>query len=617
MYKTISEVNPRNKNISVLFENLISEKIEMENKCFDCGCRSPELISINNAVLICKICGINHKSFPTGTSILINNNKNSLREKELKFLKFGGNKALYEFIQLICPNLINFPRKYLYTSPLLYYYRKRLNDLVENDNNYSKNKMEKFSDRLNYLEINYSNYKNNSSTGSTFINSTNYRPNTINYDAINNKNAELRNNKFKNYYKKENYEEESNNLLTENKIDSKKPFIVYNKPKLKNRFNKIKSFKKENNEESKSSRTEKKVIYSDDFDNIQKNKRNKNNNIGKDMPLNKYDDSSYTLTDDKYSSKTLIRSTKKNFNSHNNNCKQISNYQKTISNDSKKNKGEKRIKEIIINKNIHKDYSINKRQFCGQRMPIQVNVSLQNTIDSSRYNNTKLNNINYISDFNLNETPTIIIHNSNKEEKKEDNNSHSLKTTERKKKYNINSIEINFNKNKKMKYKEEKENKKMTRTISEKKIKTININFIKKTKKKILNNEKKEKQKEQLQKNKEKTIEPIKKENVEQFQILPIKIFNKIYPKRLNNTKLDINKNLLNKKIINKNRKMISPKRENNYNKSKSLIKNESTDYNSNHLSNSYKKIRTFKFEETFKNSIRNKYKREKIMQIK
>ena len=614
MYKTMSEVNPRNKNYSILLENFISEKIEIENKCFDCGCRNPELISINNGILICKNCGINHKSFPIGTSILINNNKNSLTEKELKFLKFGGNKALYEFILLLCPNLINFPRKYLYTSPLLYYYRKRLNDLVENDNNYSKNKMEKFSDRLNYLEINYSNYKNNSSTGSTFINSTNYRPNTINYDAINNKNAELRNNKFKNYYKKENYEEESNNhLLTQKKIDSKKSFIVYNKPKLKNRFNKINSLKKENNEESKSSRTEKKVIYSNDFDNIQNNKRNKNDNIRKSMPLNKYGGSSNTLTVDKYSSKTLIRSSKNNFISDNHNYKQISNYQKKISNDSKNNKGGKRIKEIIINKNIYKDYSINTRKYFDQIMPFQVNTSLQNTIDSSRYNNCKLNN-NYISDFNLNETPTIIIHNSNKEEKNKDNNSQSVKTTERKKKYNINTIEIKFNKNKNER---EKENKKMIRTLSEKKIKTININFIKNTKNEILNNEKKEKQKEHLHKIKEKTIEPIKKENVEQFQILPIKIFKKIYPKKLNNTKLEIDKNLLNKKIINKNRKMISPKREINYNKSKSLIKNESTDYNSNHLSNSYKKIRTFKFEETFKNSIRNKYKREKILQIK
>jgi hypothetical protein len=68
---------------------------------------------------------------PPGVSILISNDINTLTEKELLFLNLGGNKKLYEFILTQCPSLINLPRKFLYISPIIEYYRKRLEYLVD------------------------------------------------------------------------------------------------------------------------------------------------------------------------------------------------------------------------------------------------------------------------------------------------------------------------------------------------------------------------------------------------------------------------------------------------------------------------------------------------------
>ena len=121
-------------------------------------------------------------------------------------------------------------------------------------------------------------------------------------------------------------------------------------------------------------------------------------------------------------------------------------------------------------------------------------------------------------------------------------------------------------------------------------------------------------------------------------------MFKKIYPKKIKNKSLNYmneneNNNYNNKKensilykckkdnfsIIDDKRKIISPKRkEMNYEaKSENMKKNDFIYFKEkkNNQSNSYKKIELSKIGETFKNSIRNRYKREKsskeIEQIK
>ena len=90
---------------------------------------------------------------------------------------------------------------------------------------------------------------------------------------------------------------------------------------------------------------------------------------------------------------------------------------------------------------------------------------------------------------------------------------------------------------------------------------------------------------------------------------------NNIYNNKKENVKFY--KNLKDNYSVKENRKIISPKRnENNFEiKSEKFTKNkvfEQKEKKSNILCNSYKKINQLKIVETFKNSIRNKYKREK-----
>ena len=192
--------------------------------------------------------------------------------------------------------------------------------------------------------------------------------------------------------------------------------------------------------------------------------------------------------------------------------------------------------------------------------------------------------------------------------------------------------------------------------MSEYKIKTININFIKNKKYKTINTEENSKKiidsltiDENIKINENYNITKensstsnkklIKEESVSQFQILPIKIFKKINPKNIRNKKLytlnneNNNNNKKENSKLSKNikgnnntfkvkRKIISPKKnEINYeNYSENNIKyglTEKKERKNNYIFNSYKKINQLKIVETFKNSIRNKYKKEKSKQEK
>ena len=100
LYKTGTHSGNKTQKL-IYSSNINIEDNEIETKCFDCGCRNPGLISINNGILICNSCGINHMKLPPGVIILIRNDINALTEKELLFWNLGGNKKLYEFIYTI------------------------------------------------------------------------------------------------------------------------------------------------------------------------------------------------------------------------------------------------------------------------------------------------------------------------------------------------------------------------------------------------------------------------------------------------------------------------------------------------------------------------------------
>ena len=625
LYKTLNNSYFEGKNIYSPILGNISEKNEIENYCFDCGHGEPEFISINNGVFICEKCGFNHMTFPPGVSILIKNEKNSLSETESQFLLLGGNQKLYKYILNKSPNLINLPRKVLYTSPILNSYRKKLCDLVY---------------KVSMNQINYSNIKNNNSvspTSNSYLDKKFYTINTEN-ELINNKilnDNELKmNNKSDNINKKE-----TSNIFFGNnrkfnkhyKILLKKSNVIYNKPKLQSIFNKIKTEKKEYIKEIKNIRpqiSKRLFTYKNMFNNSFVNSKDIihsiNSSLSEKATIPSEDKIMY-----KYSSKTLNRNKdidkyeifksikinknitsektrQNNFKSGNikyekNDYSYLNNLSKYQEVMNKNIKDKRKIREIIINKKmnnnnsyIYDNYLLNTVLFQDIRRPIQVNLSLQNTIDNSQ--------INHISQFRCNETPTIIIHNTST---------------------NTNSTEKNVQNEKDMK----NNNNKIFRAMSENAIKTININMAKNIKIIKSNNGTHSKYITVMKKDnlKSKGIkEPIKKGNIDHFQILPVKTYRKINNSKRIFVNLEANKESRNhkdEKEFNKKRRKISPYRsETNYGN-----RNENNNYNNAFIENkklkkimvssSFKEISIPQKGETFINSIRSKYKGEKSKQ--
>ena len=103
---------------------------EMNNECFDCGSSNPEYISINNGIFICKKCIYNHFKFPDEISKLLKNNLESLKQTELCYLYYGGNKRLSEYLYTNCPKLNKYQPELLYESNELKYYRDKLANMV-------------------------------------------------------------------------------------------------------------------------------------------------------------------------------------------------------------------------------------------------------------------------------------------------------------------------------------------------------------------------------------------------------------------------------------------------------------------------------------------------------
>ena len=645
--------------------NLNFEEDDLNNYCFDCGKRYPEYISINNGIFICRKCGMEHMLFPGGSSILIKNDINSLSEKEMEFIKFGGNKKLYEFIYNQCPPLMNLPKQYLYTSPILNSYQNQLLQNV-NKNLAKRAKMYNFHINPNYSlkEINCSLKRYNTDLfnfdilndektilknkikckfSDDYYNNFNQKTNNTHANTISNSNtltyvSERTNENLFNLINtdKKTIEQKSRIILTN-------PNIVYNKPKISNSFYimKLDKNKDKNNSNNKN------------YNNSNTSTLNNNNNYYSNNTID-YDkltkDSFYIFqTPQKKNTNRFFFNNNKIKSNHNNNSKE------------KRNKSERKIKEIVINKKMNKLNIYNSesklwyktKTYFQKRKPIEENNN--NIIN---YSESKNNENKYRTDLNFNES----IINNNNIKTIEINNRYKCRYINVNKKNNFdnfisknnadlnenrsnnnnnyiidsNNIEININNNlKKEKQiiininnnnnynKSENECEKFknkskenlntnegmdeNRTFNHKRNRLSSNFFINKNKldikemkklyfKNKINNYKENRLNENKSKEKEKKFNNtyISKDNAEHFQIFSNN--NTSFKKKENNDYNEEEKNrfrttLLKRNILNKNKSVIN---------NSCLILND---------------LEEIKSGETFKYSIRNKYKKEKSLQ--
>ena len=103
---------------------------KMNTFCFDCGSQNISFVSVNNGIFLCNECATVHMSFPQEISIIENSDLYSLTELALKYLAYGGNTRLNDFILEEFPKLENYSQKLLYKTRAMDYYRKRLHYFV-------------------------------------------------------------------------------------------------------------------------------------------------------------------------------------------------------------------------------------------------------------------------------------------------------------------------------------------------------------------------------------------------------------------------------------------------------------------------------------------------------
>jgi hypothetical protein len=431
-------------------DNLKYKEEEFNNFCFDCGKMNPELISINNGIFICKKCGMDHMLFPGGASILIKNDISSLSDKEIKLLQYGGNKKLYDFIYNQCPTLMNLPKRFLYTSPLLNFYQNKLEE--------SANKVNRVQSNKNFVPNKLCNLRINSNYSvKEIINNSlkKYHKDFFNSEILNENNDTEFNNTIKYKLDDDNakspiFNQKTNNtnantisysntltyisertndnynFHTKKSIDSKNRIglninkIIYNKPKISNGINILKNEKYKHDINNKNFKYN--TFINNTIDNTTDNNYYSNNTIDfKKLSYNillkgyethqKYNNTEFYFrtkndNDNNITNKKMFSTIDSNFYDYKNENFGQNTINRYNSNNSmtRRNKSERKIREIIIKKNMNilrnnRDNLITLSN--NPRKPITVNLKINNPMEHSL--NDKFMSNKYRNDFDVKE----------------------------------------------------------------------------------------------------------------------------------------------------------------------------------------------------------------------
>ena len=110
-------------------EDILKEK--NNKRCFDCKKLNPDIISLYNGIFICKECAkIIHSKLNNKINLLVDNNLQNLSSKGIKYLYYGGNKKLSDFVNYEYPLLKSIKKNKFYMTKAMYYYRQWLKYLV-------------------------------------------------------------------------------------------------------------------------------------------------------------------------------------------------------------------------------------------------------------------------------------------------------------------------------------------------------------------------------------------------------------------------------------------------------------------------------------------------------
>ena len=144
--KTKNKKNPEKKNLILTID-------EENNKCVDCGKDNPTKVSINNGVIICEECSLEHEKLGHGISF-VKDIDEDFDQYLLNFLVFGSNSKFKRFLtdEKVDTSL---PIRKKYLTKAAFFYRSNLKRKVHGDNLLTKKQYENPEEIVENTEDDY------------------------------------------------------------------------------------------------------------------------------------------------------------------------------------------------------------------------------------------------------------------------------------------------------------------------------------------------------------------------------------------------------------------------------------------------------------------------------
>ena len=114
----------QNGSRNTMLKEIMNDELNYE--CFDChrAYKTPEYVSLNNAIFLCADCAEIHRQLPDYISVIVPNRIKNFSNEQLKLLYYGGNRKLLEFITYDYPKLRYLDPDIMYKTEAMEYYRK-------------------------------------------------------------------------------------------------------------------------------------------------------------------------------------------------------------------------------------------------------------------------------------------------------------------------------------------------------------------------------------------------------------------------------------------------------------------------------------------------------------
>ncbi len=114
----------QNGSRNTMLKEIMNDELNYE--CFDChrAYKTPEYVSLNNAIFLCADCAEIHRQLPDYISVIVPNRIKNFSNEQLKLLYYGGNRKLLEFISYEYPKLRYLDPDIRYKTVAMEYYRK-------------------------------------------------------------------------------------------------------------------------------------------------------------------------------------------------------------------------------------------------------------------------------------------------------------------------------------------------------------------------------------------------------------------------------------------------------------------------------------------------------------